>query len=177
MVGQPRYESRCVINRPLRIHHKPLGTQVSQELPAGLSLCSPGRVYEEHTDLYGLWSLPSSAEQRDPASSAWPVSISRWLPCMSVEGHQTFNCPRHSNGDFGVWCGMAWHQEGLGQEPRAWTLRGQRGEDCPQGHQREGWRGSKGAEDVGHGHCSPLARAFPPKQLKAQGSASLEPLA
>ena len=47
--------------------------------------------------------------------------------------------------------GVGWlgTRRAQGQEPRVWTLRGQRGEDCPQGHQRVGWRVSQGGRGCG----------------------------
>lgn len=166
-------------SKALRIHHEPLGTQVSEELPTGLSHCEALDVCLKNTPIFGLSSLSASVVQSDPVPSAWPMSISWWLPCLSVEGHQTVNCPRHSNGYFGGWCGMTWHREGSEAGTRGLDIAGADRElraTLRDTKEKDG-EAAKGAEAVGYGHRSPLPRVFPPKQVKARSAGSLEPLA
>lgn len=64
VVGQSHYESRCVINKPLRIHHGPLGTQVSYELPTGLSHCAALDVCIKNTLIFVVCGLCPPAQSR-----------------------------------------------------------------------------------------------------------------
>ena len=60
-LDSPTSESRCVISKALRIHHEPLGAQVSEELPTGLSHCAALDVCLRSTPIFGLWSPSTSA--------------------------------------------------------------------------------------------------------------------
>lgn len=172
-LDSPTSESRRVISKALRIHHEPLGTQVSEELQPQ-PLCSPGRVSQEDTDLWPVVSVRQrSTVTLCPAPGPCPF-CSGCLACLWKD-IRLLTAPDIAMDILEVGAGWLGTGRAQRQEPGAWTLRGQTGEGHPQGHQRAGWRGSHGAEAVGHGHHSPLPRVFPPKQLKAPSAGSLEP--